>query len=73
MDNDVYNVTVDINGLFYVYDKASTAFIVDVRRTQIIADDVVISDEGQNYTVLLLDEFKLIVFLFIFWPKYGEL
>ncbi len=58
LDNDVYNVTVDINGLFYVYDNDSTGFIVDVRRTQIIADDAVISDEGQNYTVLLVDEFN---------------
>ena len=58
LENDVYDISIKINRDYYIYDEITTSFVVDVRRTQIISDDAVISDEGQNYTVILLDEFN---------------
>ena len=58
LENDIYNVNISLNDTLYEFDEISTSFVVDVKQTQIIANDVEISDVSQNYTVVLLDEFN---------------
>ena len=59
LNNGIYDVNVGLNDSMYVFDEFSTRFIVDVKNTRIISNDVIMSDEDcLNYTVILLDEFN---------------
>ncbi len=58
MENDVYTVNVYLNESKYAFDAISTNFTVNVKRTKIVASDLIITDEDElNYTIVLLDEF----------------
>ena len=57
LENNVYEVGIYLDDSKYLYDEFSSSFTVNVKNTQIIANDVIITDEDElNYTITLLDE-----------------
>ena len=58
LENNVYEVGIYLDDSKYVFDEFSSSFTVNVKNTQIISSDLIITDEDEfNYTIMLLDEF----------------
>lgn len=59
LNNGIYNVNVGLNESLYDFEMYSTNFTVDVKNTQIIANNITITNEDTyNYTIVLLDELR---------------
>lgn len=57
LENGVYNISISLNDDDYVFNKVSSLITVDVRNTQIIADDLFVVENRQNtLDIALLDE-----------------
>ncbi|WP_407376206.1 C1 family peptidase [Methanobrevibacter sp.] len=57
LENNVYNVTLCLNPDEYDFNTFESQFVVDVKNTLILADDLTaVEDEPINYTVFLTDD-----------------